>query len=588
MRFGTHGSKRIDLEKGTWFDHEAKEGGGVLDLIKHEKGFTEDSECFGWMEREGLWNDTRAKGLAPSDLGLFKPGSKEVAYHDYVDEAGNHLFQVVKYEPKDFRQRRRESSGWVWSVKGIRQVPYRLPDVLKALGNGHIVFIVEGEKDADAMWDRGQPATTNAGGVKKWRDELNQVISGADVVVIADNDSPGREHADDVASKLANVAARVRVLDLGKPWSACPPKGDISDFFQAGKTAEDLNAIVEQLPDWVAKGGSIGMSADDLCALEFAPQNYIVPGYIVEGLTLFAGKPKVGKSWLLLHAALAVGRGGFTLGDVKCAEGDVLYCGLEDNKRRLQRRLKKLLGIQAPPKRLRVLSAGEMPLLSQGGTDLIRAWIKQVKNPRLVVIDVLAKVRDPRKKDQGLYDADYAAVAGLKAIADEFNIAIVVVTHLRKLEAEDPLDQISSTTGLTGSVDAVMVLHRTGAGTVLCARGRDLEDISKAVQFNADACTWTVLGDAGETMQSASQGAILAVLLDAKEPMSARDVADLAGMSPTNTRQALVRMAKAGEVLRVRRGCYVHPERKDLLQANVTNLSTYKKQKEEEGGGEDE
>ena len=121
------------------------------------------------------------------------------------------------------------------------------------------------------------------------------------------------------------------------------------------------------------------MSADDLCALEFAPQNFIVPGYIVEGLTLFAGKPKVGKSWLLLHAAMAVGRGGFTLGDVKCAEGDVLYCGLEDNKRRLQRRLKKLLGIQAPPNRLRVLSAGEMPLLSQGGTDLIRSWIKQVK-----------------------------------------------------------------------------------------------------------------------------------------------------------------------------------------------------------------
>ena len=114
------------------------------------------------------------------------------------------------------------------------------------------MFIVEGEKDADAMWDRGQPATTNAGGVKKWRDELNQFFSGADVVVIADNDSPGREHADDVASKLAHVAARVRVLDLGKHWSACQPKGDISDFFQAGKTAEDLNAIVEQLPDWVA------------------------------------------------------------------------------------------------------------------------------------------------------------------------------------------------------------------------------------------------------------------------------------------------------------------------------------------------
>ena len=463
LRFGTHGSKRIDLENGTWFDHEAKEGGGVLDLIKHEKGFTEDSECFGWMEREGIGTIPAPKGWRRQVWAYSRSTAKRLRTTITLTRPATTSFRSSSTSRRISASAGAKSSEWVWSVKGVRQVPYRLPDVLEALGNGHIVFIVEGEKDADAMWDCGQPATTNAGGVKKWRDELNQFFFGADVVVIADNDSPGREHADDVASKLANVAARVRVLDLGKHWSACPPKGDISDFFQAGKTAEDLNAIVEQLPDWVAKGGSIGMSADDLCALEFAPQNFIVPGYIVEGLTLFAGKPKVGKSWLLLHAALAVGRGGFTLGDIKCAEGDVLYCGLEDNKRRLQRRLKKLLGIQAPPKRLRVLSAGEMPLLSQGGTDLIRAWIKQVKNPRLVVIDVLAKVRDPRKKDQGLYDADYAAVAGLKAIADEFNIAIVVVTHLRKLEAEDPLDQISSTTGLTGSVDAVMVLHRTGA-----------------------------------------------------------------------------------------------------------------------------
>ena len=107
LRFGTHGSKRIDLKNGTWFDHEVKTGGGVLDLIKQEKGFTEDSECYEWMEREGYWSNTRANGLAPSGLGLFKVNSKEVAHHDYVDEGGNSLFQVVKLEPKDFRQRRR-------------------------------------------------------------------------------------------------------------------------------------------------------------------------------------------------------------------------------------------------------------------------------------------------------------------------------------------------------------------------------------------------------------------------------------------------------------------------------------------------
>ena len=117
------------------------------------------------------------------------------------------------------------------------------------------------------------------------------------------------------------------------------------------------------------------------------------------------------------------------------------------------------------PKRLRILSAGEMPRLSEGGTALIRAWIEQAPEPKLVVIDVLAKVRDPRRKDQGLYDSDYAAMEELKKIADEYGIAIVVIHHLRKMDADDPLDQVSGTTGLSGSADTVLVLNRTSSGT---------------------------------------------------------------------------------------------------------------------------
>src|SRR2546430_3880493 len=108
--------------------------------------------------------------------------------------------------------------------------------------------------------------------------------------------------------------------------------------------------------------------AEGLQAMTFAPIKYVVPGIIVEGLTLFAGKPKIGKSWLLLHAAIAVARGGFTLGDVHCQEGDVLYCALEDNKRRLQSRMTKLLGTSTtwPP---RLCFACEMPRLTEGGLD---------------------------------------------------------------------------------------------------------------------------------------------------------------------------------------------------------------------------
>jgi AAA domain/IclR helix-turn-helix domain len=300
----------------------------------------------------------------------------------------------------------------------------------------------------------------------------------------------------------------------------------------------------------------IGMAADTLCAKQFDPLREVVPGYIVEGLTLFGGKPKTGKSWFMMHVALAKARGAFTLGDVYCAPADVLYCALEDNKRRLQRRLNKLLNGQPAPKRLRILSAGEMPLLSQGGLDLIRSWIEQAELPKLIVIDVLAKVRDPRRKEQGLYDADYAAMQGLKAIADEYGIAIVVIHHLRKMDAEDPLDQLSGTTGLSGAADTVLVLNRTSTGTILHGRGRDIEDIEKAVQFDRGNCTWTVLGEASSVQYSGERAAILKVLREAKGPMSLADIAAASRMKANNTRQLLLKLVGDGVVERIDRGKY--------------------------------
>lgn len=268
------------------------------------------------------------------------------------------------------------------------------------------------------------------------------------------------------------------------------PEPEPQDDDDLGDENDDEDDLDNEVPP------EVGMTANALCAEVFEPPAYVVPGYIVEGLTLLAGKPKTGKSWMMLHVGLAVARSAFTLGDVYCAAGDVLYCALEDNKRRIQRRLNKLLVGQPAPLRLRLLSAGEMPLLSQGGTDLIRAWIEQVELPKLVVIDVLAKVRDRRQKDQGIYDTDYAAMQGLKTIADEYGIAVVVIHHLRKMDADDPLDQVSGTTGLAGSADTVLVLNRTSMGTVLYGRGRDIEDIEKAMQFNQGTCTWSILGDA--------------------------------------------------------------------------------------------
>lgn len=357
-------------------------------------------------------------------------------------------------------------------------------------------------------------------------------------------------HEDRLANEVWRSAGKYGVAEPAE--AKAPPKNDKS----RPEADPELDDELDDDAGEKKEPPEIGMAADALCAMRFEPLRFVVPGYIVGGLTLIAGKPKVGKSWLMLHVGLATARGAFTLGDVYCSPGDVLYCALEDNKRRVQHRLNKLLKGEPAPKRLRILSAGEMPLLSQGGLELIRNWIESVELPKLVVIDVLAKVRELRRKDQGLYDADYAAMAGLKAIADKYGIAIVVIHHLRKMDAEDPLDQLSGTTGLTGAADTVLVLNRSGAGTTLHGRGRDIEDIEKAVRFDKESCTWTVLGDADSTRYTGERAAVLKALREAKAPMSLADIAAASRMKPNNARQLLLKLVGDGVVERIGHGKY--------------------------------
>jgi AAA domain/RepB DNA-primase from phage plasmid len=296
--------------------------------------------------------------------------------------------------------------------------------------------------------------------------------------------------------------------------------------------------------------------AEGLKIMTFAPVKYVVPSIFVEGLTLFAGKPKTGKSWLLLHAAIAVARGGFTLGEIHCIEGDVLYCALEDSKRRLQARMTKLMGIsQEWPKRLSFRC--EMPRLSAGGLDVIREWITSHPKARLVVIDTLAMVRSPKKQDESTYDSDYAAVLELRKLANETGIAIVVVHHLRKADSDDAFDTISGTLGLTGAPDTIMVLKRDAAGTVtLHAKGRDLIEIEKAMVFDRDNCIWRVAGDAVPVRRSAERASVLGAIKEASEPVGPNDIAGDIGMRSVNVRKLLGKLVKEGVIENVGYGKY--------------------------------
>ena len=255
LRFGTNGSVAVEIagpKRGRWYDHEQQLGGGPWELLT-VKGGMANGAAIAWL-REQIGVELKSAGA--------KSSRRIVCFYDYRDERGALLFQVVRFkDPKTFRQRRPDGKGgWTWKVKGTRQVPYRLPELIAAPADA-VVYVVEGEKDVDRTRSLGAIATCNPGGAAKrkgdstpgkpkWRPDFNPLLRGRNVVVIADNDEAGRDHAQAVATNLAPVAARVCVLELPD----LPAKGDVSDWLDAGGTRDDLERLARQAPIFAAPG----------------------------------------------------------------------------------------------------------------------------------------------------------------------------------------------------------------------------------------------------------------------------------------------------------------------------------------------
>jgi putative DNA primase/helicase len=212
LRFGTHGSVAVEIKgrkAGTWFDHEAGTGGGLLDLVIRERRDSK-REAMQWIRSLGIeigpLDGAGGRGGRPGSQstrgnGAARPSRRIVATYDYRAADGELVFQVVRYEPKDFRQRRPNGKGgWIWKLGDVPPLPYRLPELLGA--SAAEVLICEGEKDAGNVAALGLAATCNPGGAGKWPDGFGRYFAGRHVVILPDADEAGRKHARDVVRKL--------------------------------------------------------------------------------------------------------------------------------------------------------------------------------------------------------------------------------------------------------------------------------------------------------------------------------------------------------------------------------------------------
>lgn len=493
----------------------------------------------------------------------FTVSPKVVATYDYTDEHGEVLYQVCRKNPKGFFQRKPDGKGgWENNLNGVCRILYRLPELLEAEQSA-TVFVCEGEKDADALRNLGLVATTNAGGANKWRYEYNEHLRGRNVVILPDNDRPGQEHAQQVSKSLSRIAASVKVVSL----PGLRDKGDVSDWLNAGGTAVRLRELASEQPD-VERSAvndertSLVSSAAELLVQEFPEPKYAIDGILSEGVTLFAGKPKLGKSWCALGIAVAVASGGRALGSIPVKQGDVLYLALEDGPRRLQDRLTKVLGNESVPERL--FYATEWPRLNDGGIEELEAWVKSHPDARLIVIDTLKMVRpQERGRAKQLYDVDYEAIQPLAKFARDNGISVVVVHHTRKMESDDPLDLISGSFGLSGSADGVLVLKKARASSeiVLYARGRDFEEQELALRWDAQIFGWSIVGNAERLHLNPERRAIID-LIELDGPKTPKQVAALLKRNDGATRKLLRAMEVDGQLTNDGSGCYSVPVKK--------------------------
>jgi hypothetical protein len=294
------------------------------------------------------------------------------------------------------------------------------------------------------------------------------------------------------------------------------------------------------------------ISARDLQDASFPPVSWIVKNLIPEGVTLFAGKPKLGKSWLALQIGYGIAIGGEVLGR-PVGEGSVLYAALEDNHRRLKKRMERVVpyGAEWPD---RFLFSTEWPRLDDGGLDAFRSWVDATSDARLLIVDTLATVRPASGGRDSQYQSDYAAIRGLHALANECGIGVLVVHHVRKMDADDPFDTVSGSTGLTGAADTTLILTTTSDGKVLYGRGRDLAEIECAMDFDVTTCRWSDLGRPCDVFGSDTRKAMRRALKDGKQ--TPQEIAEAAGLDYDLTAKTLQRMCEGGEVEKGGRGRY--------------------------------
>ena len=381
---------------------------------------------------------------------------KLVQKYRYRDRSGRVLFEVLRYRPKAFRQRRPIGDGrWAWDLDGVKKPPYRLPELLAA-DPKRSVYIVEGEKDADALANRGFVATTNPGGAGKWRDKYSEFLVGRKVVILPDNDEAGHAHAERVARSLSTVAKRIKIVNLPD----LPPQGDVSDWLASGGTPKTLKALVSEAPRYIPAEGTQSdlpfHTAAEMSRARHQPVKWVVRGIVAAGsITDVLGKVKfAGKTTFLTEMSSAVVRGSTFLG-FDTSRSPVVYLS-EQPWTSFQEALKRA-NLQERSDFIFLLWP---EVMKEDWEKVADAAIKEClqHKARLLVVDTIAPFAGLAGATENDSGHALGAMKPLQA-ATSAGIGVVIVQHERKGGGE-LVESGRGSTAFAGAVDNLLCISR--------------------------------------------------------------------------------------------------------------------------------
>lgn len=290
------------------------------------------------------------------------------------------------------------------------------------------------------------------------------------------------------------------------------------------------------------------ITGDRLLTIPYEPVRWIVQDLIPEGVTLFAGKPKAGKTWIALHVAVSVASGGKVFNIFQVETGEVLLLPLDDrNPRRMQDRLKKLVTDGEDISRIHIP-------FEWTGIDgaMIDGWLADHPTARLVIVDTLAAFR--REMPGSTYEQDYAALHPLQEIASARRVGILVIHHLVKSKTQNPIDAVRGSGGLTAAVDTIATLarNRRGESSTLSITGRDVRDLELELEF--DDGRFILAEDDGNL--SPEQLIVYGAIEEACHPIGPREISETTGLSHDSCRQLVRKLLHAGKIENPRYGLY--------------------------------